>query len=273
LVPRPIERHRKPTGYGSEAVYPSGTRAQLQRQVELEQFGVRGEVNQRLHLWLDGFPIPSHRVTADLKAVCDALLTAAVEVGQGFEADHLVLKMLDGHEPSKFIAWARRRLPRRSDLEAALLQTVQLATGTPPSELMLDPDSARPLQQLLNSMFPAAVATAEQLAELDSLDGAFAEFMRAVASLPDWSSEQWVAARDDQALLMRAGYLPSPAPELGGAVLLPMRLAFAIGCGAMRQLGPGRWQSRIDEVRLAIKVPPAIPAPFAGCEQPHEKVG
>lgn len=254
LIPRPAERRRRPTGYGSTIMYPAWTRSQLQDQLALEQAGVRGADNQRLLLWIDGYPIPLSRVAADLKTITDSALRFASRACRDFEADHIVFEMLDGHDPSQFIRWAREQLPKRPDLEAALLQMVQLASGTSPSDLMLDPESARPLQLLMGAVLPGLVPTAEELANAMSADDGLADFMSSAATFPCWSLPEWVDARDDQLLLRQTGNWNLPTAGLSGFLLLSIRLAFLIACGAMRRTDRQGWQTRIDEIRAGVSM-------------------
>ncbi len=154
LVPRPLERRRRAQGYGSTVLYPVWTRTQLEHQQALEEAGVRGPGNQRLLLWLDGYPIPLSRVEADLRTISDSALEFAARARHDLEADRIVFEMLDRHDPSAFVRWAREQLPARSELETALFQMVQLTSGVPPADLLLDPEAAKPLYALLDGVLP-----------------------------------------------------------------------------------------------------------------------
>lgn len=231
------------------AVYPLWTRAQLERHLALEQAGIKGAGNQRLLLWLDGYPIPVSRIAADLKTVATSALEFAARAHRDLEPDRMVFEMLDRHDPSDVVRWARQQLPKRSDLETALLQMIQLAGGTSPSDLMLDAESARPLHLLLRVMVPGIVPSAEELATVMSLDATFAHFMQTAASFPTWSLAEWANARDDQLVFRAGNEWDVLTAGLSGLLLLSVRLALLIACGAMRKVDGQEWEVRIREMR------------------------
>ncbi len=86
-----------------------------------------------------------------------------------------------------------------------------------------------------------------------SVDDGLADFMGAAAAFPTWSLPEWVEARDDQLLLRRTGW-DLPTQTLSGFLLLSMRLAFLIACGAMRRLDRPAWETRMREVETRLNV-------------------
>jgi hypothetical protein len=176
----------------------------------------------------------------------------AARARRDLEADRIVFEILDRHDPSELVRWARQQLPDRPDLETALLQMVQLASGTSPSDLMLDPESARPLHLLMGVMLPGVVPNAEELANVMSLDAGFGEFMRTAATFPGWSVAEWVEAREDQLLFRIGSNWDALTASTSGFLLLSLRLAFLIACGALRKVDRSGWEARIHEIRAQI---------------------
>jgi hypothetical protein len=252
LIPRPIRRVRRSTGYGSSVEYPAWTRSQLEHQRALEEAGIRGADKQRILLWIEGYPIPSARVVADLKSISDSALQFAARARRDLEADRIVLEALDRHGSSQLIKWARELLPERSDLETALLQMVQLASGTPPPDLMLDPDSAGPIRKLLGDLVPGVEASAAELASAMSLDDHLANFMRAAATFPEWSPSDWTQAREDQLVFRQLTGWQFPTIGTVGDLLFASRFAFLIACGAMRQIDRDEWEASIREMKATL---------------------
>ncbi len=262
LIPRHIARLRNPTGYGSTVEYPAWTRAQLEHQRALEEAGIRGADNQRLLLWIDGFPIPIARIAADLKGLSDSALLFAARAQRDLEADRIVFEMLQRHDPSQLIRWTRELLPKRCDLETALLQMVQLASETPPPELMLDPDSAQPIQRLLGDLLPGVEPSAAELASAMSLDDQFANFMHAAATFPEWPLSEWIQAREDQLVFRQLTGWQIPTRATIGDLLLATRFALLIACGAMRQIDRDGWEARIREMKATLNSGLPVEAPI-----------
>ncbi len=255
LVPGPINRRRRKTGYGTEVEYPEGARRQLIRELELEDMGVRGPVALRLALWAEGYRITERRLRGDLKTFAsgfDAFRQQRGERDDDLAADAIVMGMVRSHAPNPVVSLALARLHNPADVEAAFLNICQLMFGTPPSDLELDGQSAKPLARMMELIMNAGPIDATALSDVISHDEGFAAYFKEFERLPEWSIEDWTQGRNDVlALSLSGGFLP-PSPILRGWLFLGARLSAVIGAVALRRIDPTGWNGWLDRASQSL---------------------
>lgn len=214
---------------GNVASYPEWTRELLVRYRELQQLGVRGARLQRMVLWLDGYPIRSEPVIAELKVLVKSIKDYAASL-LGSDIDKMVIETIDSKHPSPLVRLARRRVGRvRADLEQAFMQMAQIGTGTAPADLAIDEQAAGPLQKVLVGLFPALDVTPQQLATAFE-DKGFNDLVASFFDAGSWSAEDWEEARREQMQLQ-----VRPPADVRGRLYYVFRVVMLLGCGAIRK--------------------------------------
>jgi hypothetical protein len=151
--------------------------------------------------------------------------------------------MVRRHESNPAVSLALTRLHNPADVEAAFLNIFQLLFGTPPRDLELDGQSAKPLAGMIELIGNVGPIDPSALSDVISHDEGFARYFQEFVRLPEWSLEDWIQGRDDVLGLILAGALPPPSHILGGWVFLGARLSAVIGAVALRRIDPIGWKS------------------------------
>lgn len=257
LIPRPVRQTRRQHGYGSEVEYPSGTREQLQALMGLERRRLRGPALLRLALWMEGYAVPDHRLERDIQSVLVGLGAARSELrkqNSDLAADDVVRTMVASHKPSLAIRLARSRLPKRDDLESALLILVQIFSGTSPQDLELDRDTSRLFAALIEAFASGVSVDPATVHDMFVRDEQFGPYLAGLSNLESASLQDWKQARDDAILLRKGGVFPPLEGSLGGSQWFAMNFGLVLSALSARRLDRANWEEILSTIRAATTV-------------------